>query len=197
MQDTRSRNQYFSDFRAYAGGVAWGLNRVDLEEITKAQELLRLTSIRGGRVFVCGNGGSAAIADHLTCDFVKGTHTEKTHGIQVQSLVGSPALLTAIANDISYDKIFGFQMELYKITPKDCAILISSSGSSKNIIDALTTAHAYGADVIGLSGFEGGMLKKFCNISLHVPCFNYGVVEDAHQSIMHYLAQKHYLDTNG
>lgn len=191
--DTRTHNVYFKSFKEYTEALSNGLNRVDINEIVNARDLLYLTKVKGGRIFVAGNGGSAAISDHLCCDFIKGTYTDKVDGLQVQSLVGSMALLTATANDISYDKVFGYQMEMLKISSKDIVILISSSGNSKNIIDAMTTAQAYGAKVIGLTGFDGGLLRKFANVTLHIPCSNYGVVEDGHQAIMHYLSQSHYL----
>lgn len=200
-QELRDRNQYFQSreaskyLREYAGGISYALNRVDQEEMERAAETLKDVVICGGRVFVGGNGGSAAISDHLTCDFIKGTYTERCNAIQTHSLVGSQALFTALANDIGYQYVFSKQLEMAKINSHDCLILISSSGNSPNIIEAAIYAKSKIATVIGLTGFDGGALLKASDIKLHVPYNNYGVVEDCHQAIMHALAQFHYLST--
>lgn len=201
-EDTRRRNTYFtgSDItsyaRQYAGSIAYGLNKVSEEDLEKAKGLLRLVLARSGTVFVAGNGGSASIADHLVCDFSKGTHTDKHNGLHVHSLVGSTSLFTAIGNDMGYSKTFAYQLELAKATSKDLLILISSSGNSANIVEACEYARTRGLDIIGLTGFDGGHLRRNSNSSLHIPVNNYGVVEDCHQAIMHILAQFHYVSFN-
>lgn len=199
MQDLRDKNQYFDKndisvyLKQYSEAIAFGLSKVDKTYLDNARTLLRLTLARGGRIFVGGNGGSSAIADHLMCDFTKGTFTEKHNCLQVHNLSGSTALFTALANDMGYEKTLSQQLEMFQIKSTDCVILISSSGNSPNIIEAAKTARQYCADLIGMTGFSGGELKSLCNIELHVPFNNYGVVEDCHQILMHILAQVHYL----
>lgn len=201
--DTRKSNSYFCRteiskyLREYAGAISYGLNRVDEDDLEKAKDLLRLTLAKSGRVFVGGNGGSASISDHLVCDFTKGTHTENHNGIQVHSLVGSTSLFSAIGNDLGYDRTLSYQLELAQATSKDCLILISSSGNSANIIQAADYARTRGMEVVGLTGFSGGLLKNMVSISLHIPVHNYGVVEDCHQALMHILAQFHYVSFSG
>jgi phosphoheptose isomerase len=112
-------------------------------------------------------------------------------------LTSNTALLTAIANDFNYSQTFSFQLELANLTADDVVLLISSSGNSENVIQAAEFAKAKGVKVIGLTGFSGGKLKTTADISLHIDCDNYGVVEDCHQSIMHVLAQFHDLQTRG
>lgn len=141
------------------------------------------------RVFVAGNGGSAAIANHLTCDWSKGTDHHKHRPIPVISLSTNVELLTAISNDFGYEKSFVYQLRMHNPTPNDVLILISSSGNSPNIIEAARFAGRAGIRVIGLTGFDGGALKKICKYSIHVASDNYGVVEDCHQIIMHSIAQ--------
>ncbi len=200
--DPRSRNQYFPQkeihryLKEYTGAVAYALNKVTEQDIEFAHELLRLTHQRGGRIFVGGNGGSAAISDHLCCDFVKGTYSDKTNSLLVHPLNGSTALFTAIANDFGYEHTLRFQLKAAQLTSKDLVILISSSGNSANIVGACDEAFDRATKIIGMTGFDGGELKKRADCSLHVPINNYGVVEDCHQILMHVLAQFHFLSTN-
>lgn len=200
--DPRSRNKIFNKSNItsylldYLDELNYGLVQLNKEELEKAFRLLELTTARSGRIFVGGNGGSAAISDHLCCDFVKGTYSEKKNGLVVHSLVGSQSLFTAIGNDFGYEHTLSFQLEAQKINNKDLLILISSSGNSPNIIKAATTARAVRAPVIGLTGFSGGDLLKLSDAKLHVPINNYGAIEDAHQLIMHNLAQFYYASYN-
>jgi len=200
--DTRSRNEYFKSediygyVKEYAKAIQESLARIPQKQMIQAQNTIRMTLARSGRIFVGGNGGSAAIADHLKCDFEKGTTHDKTNNLIVHSLNGSMATFSAIGNDLGYEKTLSYQLELSRLTSKDCLILISSSGNSPNILDAAAYAKVRHADLIGLTGFDGGRLKEMADVKLHVPFNNYGIVEDCHQAIMHILAQFHYLSVN-
>lgn len=202
LNDPRDKNQYFNRdniwkyLREYNGAIAYSLNKIDQTYLENAKNILRLTLSRSGRIFVGGNGGSSAIADHLTCDFTKGTFTEKNNCLQVHNLNGSTALFTALANDIGYEKTLSQQLLMAQINSRDCVVLISSSGNSPNIIEAAKIAKQRCADLIGMTGFDGGELRKLCNIELHIPFNNYGVVEDCHQILMHILAQFHFMSSN-
>ncbi len=190
LKDTRSRNKYFksssihSYLKAYAAEIRRGLNKIDRKEMQKCQALF-IKAKR--RIFVGGNGGSAAISDHLCCDMEKGAD------LPVHSLVGSTALLTAIGNDLGYKETLVFPLIKHRLSKKDIVILISSSGSSPNIIEAAHFAKIRGATLVGLTGFSGGTLRALADIKIHVPVHNYGVVEDCHQAVMHILAQWRYL----
>jgi len=156
----------------YVRLVATGLTSVRSSEIDRAAAALK-QAIRDDRlIFACGNGGSAAIANHLTNDCSKGIATDTTLRPRVVSLSATLELITAIANDIDYAEIFAFQLR-NSARPGDVLITISSSGDSENIV----------------SGFSGGRSATTADISLHVAAENYGVVEDAHQALMHILAQ--------
>lgn len=183
-----SARSYLSD---YAANLHEMLKKVSPEALDAACQLLLKTRLEGGRIFAAGNGGSAAISEHLSCDWQKGVHVPGHNCLQVHCLTSNTALLTAISNDYGYDKSFAFQLELVKAGPKDVVLLISSSGNSENVVQALRYAKEQGAKVIGLSGFSGGKLHAESDISLHVPFENYGLVEDAHQVLMHVLAQYH------
>ncbi len=193
QKDLRTRNKYFDtkNIYTYLSQYAQTTSRVirdlKLPDLEAAMSVL----FHAKRIFVAGNGGSSSISDHLCCDFEKGAE------LHVQSLVGRPALISAIANDIGYDDVFSFQLEAANVWHGDVVILISSSGNSPNIIKAAECALNRMARVIGLTGFDGGQLKKIANVSLHIDANNYGVIEDCHQMLMHILAQYIYLGKNG
>ena len=96
--------------------------------------------------------------------------------------------MTAIANDIGYDEIFSYQL-VSLARPGDVLIAITSSGESPNIVKALEAAKASRVRTIAMTGFKGGRAAEMADITLHVDAHNYGVIEDAHQSLMHILAQ--------
>ena len=139
-------------------------------------------------MFACGNGGSAAIANHLQCDHLKGVRTDTDLSPRVSSLSSNVELLTAIANDIGYNEVFTYQLQS-QASPGDVLIVISSSGRSPNVVEALRWARQHDVRTIALTGFGGGDAKNTAEVAIHVDCTNYGIVEDLHQSVMHVLAQ--------
>ncbi len=161
---------------------------VDQKEFSKAAELLINTYSRRKRLFVCGNGGSAAISNHLVCDHGKLVSEGTVLLPRVTSLSNNIEVITAIANDISYDEVFEFQLRL-EAAAEDVLITISSSGDSENIIRACQWAKDNGLKLIALTGFTGGRSRRIADIRLHVDADNYGIVEDVHQALMHALAQ--------
>ncbi len=169
------------------------MKEVDRQQLDIASRLIKNARGYGLRIFVAGNGGSSSIADHLGCDMTKGTYIKDRSSIEVISLVSNTAILTAIANDISYDDIFSYQLGMANVRAGELLILISSSGNSPNIVKANDWALANGMITIGLTGFTGGKLMERASVRLHVPFHNYGIVEDCHQAIMHCLAQFHEL----
>jgi len=171
-------------FDLYREGAA----KVDRNALDAAGRLLAERAAQGQMIFSCGNGGSAAISNHLVCDCLKGVRANSLLKPKVHSLSTTVELLTAIINDIGSEDMFSFQLESLA-GPADVLIAISSSGTSPNIIKALTWAKANGMATIAMTGFSGGEAAKLADISLHVPIDNYGVVEDIHQSLMHILAQ--------
>lgn len=164
------------------------IKTMDKECIASAGELLVKVVGNGKRIFSCGNGGSAAISNHLVCDCIKNVRTSTSVKPKAFSLSGSSELITAIANDSSFDEVFSYQLESLA-EEGDVLIAISSSGASPNIINAIKKAKEKGLATIAMTGFDGGPASKLADISLHVPAHNYGVVEDIHQSLMHILAQ--------
>ncbi len=172
----------------YTKELARAMETVDPAAIDRAAELLIDAYSRGARMFSCGNGGSASIANHMQCDHVKGIRNGTGLAPQVMSLSANVELLTAIANDIGYHDIFSYQLQSQSAAG-DVLIAVSSSGRSRNIVDALAWARDNGLRTIAITGFDGGIARTTAEVAIHVDSTNYGVIEDAHQAVMHALAQ--------
>lgn len=168
-------------------------DKSELEPVLKIFEQIAKDS---GTIWVAGNGGSAAIADHTVCDVSKGTHGSGPP-IKCISLTSNTAMLTAIGNDISYDDVFSEQLKYY-LGKQDALLVVSSSGNSPNVVKACEYANAQGVPTIAFVGFAGGKLQEIATHSVWIPVENYGMSEDAHQSLMHVLTQYivHATDSN-
>jgi phosphoheptose isomerase len=177
-----------SYFDAYAEEFSRARKTVDPAAFERAAAILLEAYATGARVFSCGNGGSAAIANHMQCDHVKNVRTATDLAPSVVSLSTNVELLTAIANDMGYENVFVYQLQSQS-RPGDVLIAVSSSGRSPNIVRALTWARDQGLRTVALTGFDGGAAGAVAETAVHVDCTNYGIVEDLHQAIMHALAQ--------
>ena len=182
----------FSDISAYASAYFDQCKAahasVDADRLEAAFALLDEAYVRGAVLYVCGNGGSAAISNHLVCDHSKSGQTDTDLRPKVVSLSTNIEMITAIANDISYEEIFVYQLKILA-EPGDVLLTISSSGDSENVVRAAQWATDNGLSVIAFTGFDGGRSAGMADINLHVDGDNYGVVEDVHQGLMHILAQ--------
>jgi phosphoheptose isomerase len=161
---------------------------VDRDAVISACATLEQGFRDGVMLFTGGNGGSAAIANHLLCDYVKGIQTDTTFRPRVISMSANLELMLAIANDICFEDIFLYQVRTMG-REGDILMTISSSGNSENIVRAVSWAKDNGLRTIALTGFSGGRSADLADINIHVEAANYGIVEDVHQSIMHIIAQ--------
>lgn len=177
-------------FGMYKNQISMALDSVEPRLLNVAYEMIMNSINAGNPIFSMGNGGSAAISDHLACDHGKGVTFNTKLKNYVISLPSNGSLLTAIANDIGYDEVFSFQLQQQHAT-KGLVIGISSSGSSPNIVRGFEKARERGYTSIALVGFDGGKVreKMLADCIIHVKAFNYGIVEDCHQMIMHTLSQ--------
>lgn len=141
-------------------------------------------------IWIFGNGGSASTAEHLETDLSFVRHEIKTLKIRASALTGNSALITAIANDIGFENIFSHQL-LRKAIKDDLCIVISASGKSLNLINAVKIAKQIGLRTIGLLGFDGGELAKQVDFSIIVETEigKYGPVEDVHLAICHAISE--------
>jgi phosphoheptose isomerase len=172
----------------YLGALATALSSLDRDALARAARILQAAIDRRSFIYACGNGGSAAIANHLMCDCLKGVQTGTQLRPRVVSLSSNVEILTATANDISYDEVFVFPLRTMAMKG-DVLLTISSSGNSENIVRALQWARDNGLPTIAMTGFQGGRSAQIADAVLHIPASNYGIVEDAHQACMHMLAQ--------
>jgi D-sedoheptulose 7-phosphate isomerase len=139
----------------------------------------------GRTVYLCGNGGSAALASHFACDLGKGTaYCNGGKRLRALSLTDNLPTLTAWANDSGYEDVFSEQLRNF-VQPGDVAVGISGSGSSKNVLNALQVAREAGATTVGISGFQGGEVKFLCDICVIVPSSNMQIIEDLHLAMTH------------
>ena len=164
------------------------LKKVDQKVLQKIiQEILGAIQKKRD-FFSCGNGGSAATAEHLSCDFSKGSCTNTDLNIKVFSLNSNVALMTAIANDISYEDVFSYQLNRFA-KANDILLAFSVSGTSKNIIKCAKIAKKKKIKIISFTGFNGGELKNLSSYNINFLSNNFGIVEDCHLTIMHYISQ--------
>jgi len=177
-----------SYFDAYAEEMARAVKSIEPAMLERAAATLADAYLRGSRIFSCGNGGSASIANHMQCDHMKGVRTDTDLSPHVLSLSSNVELLTAIANDTGYENVFVYQLQSQS-EPGDVVLAVSSSGRSPNIVRVLNWAREQGLGTIAITGFDGGPARAIAEVSVHVDCTNYGIVEDLHQAIMHALAQ--------
>ena len=177
------------DFRDdYFQNLFKTLNKVDINELKKISNLILKTIKNKKKILICGNGGSASLANHMLCDFAK-TLKENTKLIpKIISLSSNLELITAISNDMSYNKIFSYQAENL-CEKNDVVIFFSSSGNSKNLIELFKLAKKKKCKTISFVGFNGGFLKKKCDLTLNFTIDNYGISEDCNQIMMHLIMQ--------
>ena len=181
-------NNFKFFLQSYISNLSNSILSADIESMDKAAKLIFSTIKKRKTIYVCGNGGSAAIANHYVCDFLKFFRQKTKYMPKIISLSNSIETITAIANDIDYSKVFSYQVESL-FEKNDLIIIISSSGNSKNIIEIIKTAKKKGITTLGFSGFKGGYLKKESDISVHIAAENYGISEDSHHVLMHVLLQ--------
>lgn len=171
------------------------------EEIAKAINILQATYERDGRIYVFGNGGSLAMATHWVADFNKTVfshHLNKNiRRFQAIRVPTTEEELTAWANDVSFDMVFAGPLRNY-IRDGDTVIAISSSGNSPNVIKAVELAKEYKIPIIGVSGFDGGLLNKLADAKIKVSTKKeeYELVEGIHSVILHLMTKyfKSYFD---
>ena len=173
--------------RSYLAGVAAVLDELPTDKLWAAVQRLAEAQRHQRAVFTCGNGGSAATATHFASDLAKGTRTPDKPCIRAVSLCDNVSLMTAWANDESFDEVFA-QQSLPWIQAGDVLVAISASGNSRNVLRAVSLAAALGAATIGLTGFDGGELKHMVDICVTVPTNCMEQVEDVHLVICHLIA---------
>ena len=178
------------NFKNYLSFLKIGIEKLDLLKLQKIENIIFKKIRENKKIFVWGNGGSASVANHFLCDFNKGIKLSSKNTLKpkIVSLSDNMETILAVANDISFDKIFSFQLDNY-YSKGDIVILLSCSGSSPNIIDTLEFCKKRKIFTISFTGFSKKNIQKKANINLNLEINNYGVSEDFFQIIMHMLSQ--------
>ncbi len=164
------------------------IDALDKNEINEALNAILRHYENEDIIYVLGNGGSSATANHMVCDFDKGISLDLKKQFRVISLSDNIPMIMAIGNDIGFEDVFYLQLK-NKLKPTDLVIAISGSGNSRNIVKAVQYANEVGAEVIGLTGYAGGKLKNMANINVHVPVEDMQITEDMHMSFVHVAMQ--------
>ncbi len=181
------------------------------EDIQMAYNTLKQSFVNNGKLLVCGNGGSAADAEHIVGELMKGfllkralnpeqrarftTHFPHVgsyladhlqYGLPAIALTGHPSLATAFANDVGADMLFAQQVFVYG-NPQDVLLGISTSGNSRNVLHALQVAKVKGLKTLGLSGGTGGQMRSLCDTLICVPAHETAHVQEYHLPVYHAL----------
>lgn len=153
--------------------------------IDQAFQLIQASLSAGGKILICGNGGSAADAQHFAAELVGRFETTRP-GLAALSLSTDTSNLTAIANDFGFEHVFSRQVEAIG-KAEDCLVALSTSGNSKNVLKAVASANAMGMKTIGLLGNNGGQLLQSCHHAMVVPSVSTARIQECHILIIHIL----------
>lgn len=170
----------------YKSALLEAIDRIDLGKVQRAIDWFREARDEGRRIFVCGNGGSAATASHFACDVVKGASFNRPSRFRLMALTDSMPTMTAYSNDVSYECVFVEQLKNFA-QPGDVVMAISGSGNSPNVLRAVEYANSIGCRTLGLTGRDGGKLGPMSQLNIQVGVPHMGRIEDAHMVICHMI----------
>jgi D-sedoheptulose 7-phosphate isomerase len=162
------------------------LRRIDVSELISFINAIELAVSNGKNIYVMGNGGSSSTASHIQSDLGNTVYQLKGKRINVHCLSDNVATITAIANDYSYDLIYERQLH-GRLNKGDLVIAVSGSGNSSNIINAVVYAKSVQANIVAMTGYDGGEIKKIADINLNVPIDNMQISEDIHLLFNHLI----------
>lgn len=170
----------------YLNSVTNIIKDLEIENISEVIGAIKEAHEKDRRIFVFGNGGSAATANHFAADFGKNAIKDDDNRFKIISLSNNISTITACGNDIGFETIFEEQLKnLMQV--KDLIICISASGNSPNIIKAVEYARKRNGTVIGITGFDGGKLKEISDLNINVNSESFEQIEDIHLIITHII----------
>lgn len=177
-----------SPIESYLAGASALIAALPAGQIAAAADLLLAAWRRRARVYICGNGGSAAIASHFAGDLNKGANIAGRHRFRAVALVDNTPALMAWSNDDGYAVAMAEQLRNF-VEPGDLVIGVSGSGNSANVVNALALARQAGAGTLAMVGFDGGRLASpdLSHVAIHVPSHSMEQVEDAFGVLCHCL----------
>jgi len=177
----------FQDFaQSYLAELERATSVLDLAQLEKIIEAIKRAYHEKKRIFVMGNGGSAANAMHIANDLIYGVPAPDGVGIRVNALPANSAVLTCLANDTGFDRVFATQLAVLA-NPGDLLIVLSGSGNSPNILAALEEARRRGAKSYAVLGYSGGKAKALADVAIHFPIDDMQISEDLQLVVGHML----------
>ncbi len=179
---------FSASFLAYKQRLISALDDVPLESIVRLGDSLLSAWKTNKSIFIFGNGGSAANANHLANDLIYGVSKEFGKALKITSLSANSAVLTCLANDEGYDSVFDSQLAVLA-NPGDLAIILSGSGNSSNIVKALRYCSKADIKSIAILGYSGGEAKQLADLPIHVPIDDMQISEDLQLVIIHSAMQ--------
>ena len=175
-----------SEFQAHKDTIETVIKKL-IPDVEKASRIAIETLKNGNKILLCGNGGSAADAQHIAAELT-GRYKSERRGLPSIALTTDTSALTAIANDYGYERVFDRQLEALA-NEGDLLIAISTSGNSPNILSALKTARELGCQTIGLSGRDGGLMNDACNLNVVIPSEDTPRIQEMHILVGHTICQ--------
>ncbi|MBI4752757.1 D-sedoheptulose 7-phosphate isomerase [Candidatus Desantisbacteria bacterium] len=160
-------------------------NNIPIKDVSDAARLIINAYKQHKKVLICGNGGSAADAQHMAGELI-GRFKMEREALGAIALTTDTSILTAIGNDYGFEDIFSRQIEALA-EPDDVVIGISTSGNSPNVLKGITLAKAKGAMIIGLTGKDGGKLRDLVDVCIAVPSSNTPRIQEGHITIIHII----------
>lgn len=175
-------------FSAYAAKLANILGSTDWSGVSTLANDIHACWKERGQLFLCGNGGSAGNAVHLANDFLYGVAKSPGAGIRAHALSANSAILTCLANDIGYEKVFAEQLAVLG-NAGDLVIVLSGSGNSPNIVATIDAARMLGIKSYAIVGYDGGRCKNLADVAIHFPVDDMQIAEDMQLIVGHMLMQ--------
>lgn len=170
----------------YATTLSHLIKNYDWQSVEFLAEKLALLIKEGKSLYLCGNGGSAGNTQHLANDFLYGVSPKEKKALKVEALSSNSSVLTCLGNDIGYDFIFSHQLEV-KAQPGDMLIVLSGSGNSANIVNAINVAKEQKMYTAGILGFDGGKSKSLVDLAIHFDINDMQISEDTQLIVGHML----------
>ena len=185
MESNAPPEKFFADYAVRLQAV---LAAADWSGVAQLARDMRECWTTGRQVFLCGNGGSAGNASHLANDFLYGTAKRTGGGMKALALTANSAVITCLANDVGYERIFSEQLAVQG-QPGDMLVVFSGSGNSPNIVKALEQAKTMGMKTFAILGYSGGKAKTLADVPIHFPVDDMQISEDMQLVVGHMVMQ--------
>jgi D-sedoheptulose 7-phosphate isomerase len=179
----------------YRSLLSHALDLIDTDKVAVAIEWLCEARDQNRHIFVCGNGGSASTASHLVGDLVHSASLGAGKRFRALCLNDSVPAITALANDESFLRVYEFPLENFAHT-NDILIVLSGSGNSPNLVEAVCHAKRLGCKTIAMTGRDGGKLGAISDLHINIPEQHMGRIQDAHMAVCHMICY-YFMDVRG